>query len=65
MDAWRFEFYLLVLKISHSFAALTRKRSFQHSKIQFVSPRAHVISSMSSSGYPKHVLKSHTFVLNH
>ena len=24
-DAWRYEFYLLVLKISHSFAALTRE----------------------------------------
>ena len=43
MGAWRYEFYLLVLKI---FAALTRERSFQHSKIKFISPRAHVISSI-------------------
>ena len=32
--------------ISHSFAALSRERYFQHSKIKFVSPRSHVISSM-------------------
>ena len=32
--------------ISHSFASLTRERYFQHSKIKFVSPRGHVISSM-------------------
>ena len=34
--------------ISHSFASLTRERYFQHSKIKFVSPRGHVISSISS-----------------
>ena len=34
--------------ISHSFASLTRERYFQHSKIKFVSPRGHVISSLSS-----------------
>ena len=33
--------------ISHSFASLTRERYFQHSKIKFVSPRGHVISSIS------------------
>ena len=33
-------------KISHSFASLTRERYFQHSKIKFVSPRGHVISSI-------------------
>ena len=33
--------------ISHSFASLTRERYFQHSKIEFVSPRGHVISSIS------------------
>jgi len=33
--------------ISHSFAALTHARYFQHSKIKFVSQRSHVISSMS------------------
>ena len=32
--------------ISHSFAAFTRDRYFQHSKIKFVSPRGHVISSI-------------------
>ena len=32
--------------ISHSFASLTRERYFQHSKIKFVSPRGHEISSM-------------------
>ena len=31
---------------SHSFASLTRERYFQHSKIKFVSPRGHVISSI-------------------
>ena len=33
--------------ISHSFASLTRERYFQHSKIKFVSPSGHVISSIS------------------
>ena len=33
--------------ISHSLASLTRERYFQHSKIKFVSPRGHVISSIS------------------
>ena len=33
--------------ISHSFAELTRERYFQHSKIEFVCPRGHVISSIS------------------
>ena len=32
--------------ISHSFASLTRERYLQHSKIKFVSPRGHVISSI-------------------
>ena len=32
--------------ISHSFASLTRERYFQHSKIKFLSPRGHVISSI-------------------
>ena len=35
--------------ISHSFAALTREKYFQHSKINFVCPRRHVISSISSN----------------
>ena len=42
MAAWGYEFYLLVLKVS-----LTRERHFQHSKIKFVSPRGHVITSIS------------------
>ena len=33
--------------ISHSFASLTRERYLQHSKIKLVSPRGHVISSIS------------------
>ena len=33
--------------ISHEFASLTRERYFQHEKIKFVSPRSHVISSVS------------------
>ena len=41
MAARGYEFYL-----SHSFASLTRERYFQHSKIKFVSPRGHVISSI-------------------
>ena len=32
--------------ISHSFASLTRERYSQHSKIKFVFPRGHVISSI-------------------
>ena len=32
--------------ISHSFASLTRERYFHHSKIKFVSPCGHVISSI-------------------
>ena len=35
--------------ISHSFASITRERYFHHSKIKFVSPRGHVISSIYSS----------------
>ena len=43
MAAWRYEFYLLVLKKSHSFAALTRE-IFSTLEDKFVSPRGHVIS---------------------
>ena len=39
MVAWRYEISLLVLKLFHSFA--------QHSKRHFVSPRGHVITSIS------------------
>ena len=38
MAAWGYEFYLLVLKVSLT-RSLTRERYFQHSKINFVSPR--------------------------
>ena len=38
MVAWGYDFYLLVLKVS---------LYFQHSKIKFVSPRGHEISSIS------------------
>ena len=37
--------------ISHSFVSLTRARYFQHSKIKFVSPLGHVISSTSIPHY--------------
>ena len=46
MTAWRYKISLLVLKIFHSFAALTHKNIFQHSKRNFVSPHGHVISSI-------------------
>ena len=46
MTAWRYKICLLVLKIFHSFAALTHKNIFQHLKRNFVSPRGHVISSI-------------------
>ena len=36
--------------ISHSFVSLTRERYFPHSKIKFVSPPGHVISSIYNSG---------------
>ena len=44
MAAWGYEFYLLELKVSTS---LTRSLHslFQHSKIKFVSPHGHVVSS--------------------
>ena len=38
-----YEFYLLVLKVSHSFVSLTCERYFQHEKIKFVSPSGHVM----------------------
>ena len=47
MAGWGYEFHLLVLKVSltRSLRSLV-KRYFQYSKIKFVSPRGHVISSM-------------------
>ena len=41
--------------ISYSFASLTRERYFQHSKIKFVSPRGHEISSISLAIHPQMV----------
>ena len=43
MTAWRYKISLLVLKIFHSFAALTHKNIFQHLKRNFVSPSGHVM----------------------
>ena len=43
MAAWRYEISLLVLKIFHSLAALTREIFFQHEKRNFVSPSGHVM----------------------
>ena len=43
-------------RISHSFASLTRARYFQPSKIKHVSPRGHVISSISY--IPESIVKS-------
>ena len=40
-------------RISHSFASLTRERYFQHSKIKFVFPRGHVISSIYTCSMKK------------
>ena len=50
MAAWRYEISLLVLK--KYFTSERRERVlniFQHSKRNFVSPRGHVISSISFS----------------
>ena len=52
MAAWGYEFYLVVLKVSLT-RSLTRERYFQHSKIKFVSPRGHVIASISFICYRK------------
>jgi len=49
MASRRYRFHLLVLKLSHSFASITRERYFHHSKIKLVSPRGHVVSSIYSS----------------
>ena len=47
MAAWGYKFYLLVLKVSLTSERNERVRDFQHEKIKFVSPRSHVISSIS------------------
>ena len=39
-------FFVLLRSGNSTWASLTRKRYFQHSKIKFVSPRGHVISSI-------------------
>ena len=48
MAACGYGFYLLsrAESISHSFASLTREGYLHHSKIKFVSPRGHVMSSI-------------------
>ena len=49
MAAWGYEILSSRAEsISHSFSSLTLERYFQHSKIKFVSPRDHVISSISA-----------------
>ena len=54
MAVWGYEFYLLVRKVSltRSLRSLVRDigaaADFQHSKIKFVSPRGHVISSIKT-----------------
>ena len=39
-------FFVLLRSGNSTWASLTRERYFQHSKIKFVSPRGHVISSI-------------------
>jgi len=46
MAAWGYEFYLLLLKVSLTCLLRSLMRD-KHSKITFVSPRGHVISSIS------------------
>ena len=46
MAAWGYEFCLLVLNVSFTRSLRSLVRYFQHSKIKFVSPRSHVISSI-------------------
>ena len=46
MAARVYEFYLLVLKVSLTPSLRSLVRYFQHSKIKFVYPRGHVISSI-------------------
>ena len=54
MAAWRYKISLLVLKIFHSFAALTRE---YFSTV--VSPRGHVISSIYTNICVWHFCKTH------
>ena len=46
MAAWGYEFHLLVLKVSLTRSLRSLVRDTKHSKIKFVSPSGHVISSM-------------------
>ena len=46
MVAWRYEIYLLMLKNISLVRCAHSWNIFQHSKINFVSPRCHVISSI-------------------
>ena len=48
MAAWRFEISLLVLKKYFTRSLRSLVKYFQHSNRNFVSPRGHVISSISS-----------------
>ena len=49
--------------ISHSFTSLTLERYFQHSKIKFVSPLGHVISSIYAKTAEFALLLSSVFLL--
>ena len=49
MAAWRYEIFLLVLKKSFTRSLRSLVKYFQHSKRNFVSPRGHVISSISET----------------
>ena len=52
-------------RISYSFASLNCKRYFQHSKIKFIFPRSHVISSMSRVRSLKDQGRIYNYVLRH
>ena len=47
MAAWRYEISLLLLKIVHSFPALTREIFFNTPREIFVSPSGHVMFYLS------------------
>ena len=46
MNAWRYENLLVFKLISHSFEDSLVRYQFEHSKINFISPRAHVLFSI-------------------
>ena len=73
MAAWGYEFYLRVLKVSLtcSLRSLVRD-TFRHSKIKFISPRGHEISSIYivvqnyiqvKTSKPSWILNFHKFVV--